>query len=116
MDVVKIVLQFLQESSLTRTLQTLQDETQIALNRVDDVDRFLADVQQGKWDKVMAVIVTFKLPLALLAHLSPEGCASEAFKRTAHLLHRRRALVSWSGLLACARRSRTIRRIASSLG
>lgn len=68
-DVVRLVLQFLKEASLTRTLQTLQDEAQVALNVVDNVDAFLADVQQGNWDAVMAVVATLKLPAGLLADL-----------------------------------------------
>ena len=68
-DVVKLVLQFLKESSLTRTLQTLQDESQVALNTVDNVDSFLSDVQNGNWDAVMSVVSTLKLPFLLLAEV-----------------------------------------------
>jgi WD40 repeat-containing protein SMU1 len=68
-DVVKLVMQFLKENSLTSSLQALQEETQVTLNSVDSVDRFLEDVQEGRWDAVMSVVSTLKLPFALLADI-----------------------------------------------
>lgn len=68
-DVVKIVLQFLKENSLTTSLQALQEEAQIPLNTVDNLDSFLADVQQGHWDAVMSVVATLKLPQRLMIDL-----------------------------------------------
>ena len=47
-DVVKIVLQFLKENSLTQSLQVLQEESQVALNIVDNVEALVSDVQQGR--------------------------------------------------------------------
>ena len=66
-DVVRVVLQFLQENSLTRTMQTLQDESQVALNTVESVDAFVNDVVQGNWESVMPTLKTLKLPSVLLA-------------------------------------------------
>ena len=68
-DVVKIVLQFLKENSLTRSMQVLQEETHVTLNTVDSVDAFVADVQAGRWDAVMSVAATLKLPAPLLDDL-----------------------------------------------
>ena len=68
-DVVKIVMQFLKENSLMKSLQVLQEESQVALNAVDSVDSFVADVQHGRWDAVMAVVATLKLPGPLLTDL-----------------------------------------------
>ena len=68
-DVVKIVLQFLKENSLTRSMQVLQEETHVTLNTVDNVDAFVADVQAGRWDAVMSVAATLKLPAPLLDDL-----------------------------------------------
>ena len=68
-DVVKIVLQFLKENSLTQSLQVLQEESQVALNIVDNVEALVSDVQQGRWDAVMATVSTLKLPGLLLRNL-----------------------------------------------
>ena len=57
-DVVKIVLQFLKENSLTSSLQALQEEAQVALNTVDNIDTFISDIQHGHWDAVMSVVST----------------------------------------------------------
>ena len=66
-DVIRLMLQFLKEQSLTGAMQALQEESQVALNTVDNVDSFLADVQQGRWDAVMPVVATLRLPFPLLA-------------------------------------------------
>eukprot|EP00966_Prymnesium_polylepis_P294395 6798289-Prymnesium_polylepis.2 len=68
-DVVKIVLQFLKENSLTSSLQALQEETQVALNTVDNIESFMHDIQHGHWDAVMSVVATLKLPTKLLMDL-----------------------------------------------
>ena len=68
-DVVKVVLQFLKENSLTASLQALQDESQVALNTVENLDGLVADVQQGRWDAVMSTIATLKLSPRLLEEL-----------------------------------------------
>ena len=68
-DVVRLVLQFLKENSLTSAMQALQEESQVALNTVDNVDSFLADLQNGRWDAVMSVVATLRLPFPLLAEL-----------------------------------------------
>lgn len=75
-DVIKIVLQFLKENSLTSSLQALQEETQIALNSVDNVDSFVSDVQHGHWEAVMGVVATLKLPRRLLMDLYEQVATS----------------------------------------
>ena len=52
-DVVKIVLQFLKESELTSTFESLQKESGVTLNTVDDADEFLGRIKEGKWDQVL---------------------------------------------------------------
>ncbi len=68
-DVVRIVLQFLKENSLTRSMQVLQEESQVALNAVESIDSLVSDVQHGRWDAVMGVAATLKLPAGLLSDL-----------------------------------------------
>ena len=50
-------------------LAALQEESQVALNAVDNVDELVSDVQHGRWDAVMATIGTLKLSGSLLANL-----------------------------------------------
>ncbi|CDJ38733.1 WD-40 repeat protein, putative [Eimeria tenella] len=52
-DVIRLILQFLAESNLPRSVQMLQEESGVALNAVESVDKFVVYVHQGKWDEVL---------------------------------------------------------------
>lgn len=68
-DVVKIVLQFLKESELTSTFESLQKESGVTLNTVDDADVFLDRIKEGKWDQVLLEVASLNLPVAKLQAL-----------------------------------------------
>ena len=68
-DVVRLVLQFLEENKLTKSLEMLQAESQVALNTVENLDALVNDVMHGHWDLVLSAVSMLQLPQRLLADL-----------------------------------------------
>jgi WD40 repeat-containing protein SMU1 len=68
-DVLRLVLQFLQETGLYSSVQALQDETGVALNAVPSPTALTADITAGKWDSVLQIVGTLKLPPLVLSAL-----------------------------------------------
>lgn len=87
-DIVRIVLQYLKENHLLGAYTALQAETGIALNTVDNMDSFLADIKHGNWDVILTVVAHLKLPTSalidlyeqvlLIAFISPSWCSPHA--------------------------------------
>lgn len=61
-DVIKLLLQFCKENNLTETWKTLSTETKVCMNIVDNLDLFVLDIQNGKWDSVLVQLNTMSLP------------------------------------------------------
>ena len=47
----------------------LQNECHVSLNTVDNVEAFLSDINSGRWDQVLPLMATLKLPRAKLEDL-----------------------------------------------
>lgn len=68
-EVVKLVLQFLQESGLHATANTLTSETGIALNAVPEPANLRNWVETGRWDVVLPQLSSLALPKELMLEL-----------------------------------------------
>ncbi|KAI7887019.1 WD40 repeat-like protein [Lichtheimia hyalospora FSU 10163] len=60
-DATRLIMQFLRENNLTKTLQVLQDETATTFNTIDDKDAFIDDIVEGKWDAVLRILGDMKI-------------------------------------------------------
>eukprot|EP01028_Stygiella_incarcerata_P013403 TRINITY_DN82259_c0_g1_i1.p1 TRINITY_DN82259_c0_g1~~TRINITY_DN82259_c0_g1_i1.p1 ORF type:complete len:581 (-),score=164.99 TRINITY_DN82259_c0_g1_i1:155-1798(-) len=61
-DVVRLIEQFLRENGFSKTFSTLQSESQIHWNAVENRQLFLQDIRDGKWDKVLSHAESLVLP------------------------------------------------------
>ncbi len=48
---------------MVSTAKTLQEESQVTLNSLENIGAFLKDITEGVWENVLSAIATLKLPL-----------------------------------------------------
>ncbi|CDR95793.1 WD domain, G-beta repeat containing protein, putative [Babesia bigemina] len=60
-DVIKLILQYLKENRLSKSLMMLQEEAGVSLNSVPSVDSLVADAQMGRWNQVLDAVDTMSL-------------------------------------------------------
>ncbi|EDO06895.1 WD domain G-beta repeat containing protein [Babesia bovis T2Bo] len=68
-DVIKLILQYLKENKLNKSLMMLQEESGISLKCVPSVDSLIADVHMGRWNRVLDVVDTMRLSQGTLFKL-----------------------------------------------
>jgi WD40 repeat-containing protein SMU1 len=48
-----LVIQFLRENNLNKSRSTLEQESNLSLNTVENKAKFLQDIKDGRWDIVL---------------------------------------------------------------
>jgi WD40 repeat-containing protein SMU1 len=61
-DVIRLILQFLCENGLFRTLEILREESGVTLNTLSDPSILTDAIREGRWDSVMSTLSTISLP------------------------------------------------------
>ena len=54
---IRLILQFFKENNLQHSLDTLQEETLVNVNTIENRETFIQDITQGKWDTVLKDII-----------------------------------------------------------
>eukprot|EP01041_Mallomonas_annulata_P010902 gene10902-22756_t len=61
-DAIRLILQFLKENNLTNSMRALQSEANVSLNTVDNLEAFVSDIHNGRWDAVLNQVSSLQLP------------------------------------------------------
>lgn len=64
-----MIIQFLRENNLGTTVSTLEKESNLNLNTVEDLDRFTQDILDGRWDIVLKQVNQLDLSQKVLFDL-----------------------------------------------
>jgi WD40 repeat-containing protein SMU1 len=61
-DIIRVILQFLKENNLSDSCKALSNESDITLNTVDNLETFVSDLHNGRWDAVLMQVNNIKIP------------------------------------------------------
>lgn len=61
-SVIRLILQFLKENQFDETATTLQTETSVKIEHIENKDQFIKEIKQGEWDTVLRHVMDLKIP------------------------------------------------------
>ncbi|EIE83078.1 hypothetical protein RO3G_07783 [Rhizopus delemar RA 99-880] len=68
-DVIRLILQFLKENQFEETAATLESETSVKIDTIQNKEQFIREIKQGEWDIVLRHVVDLKIPAQKLIDL-----------------------------------------------
>jgi WD40 repeat-containing protein SMU1 len=68
-DVIRLIQQFLKESNLTSSLKSLENETGIYLDVIENPEDFVISIINGKWNLVLKYLGELEIPSIKLIDL-----------------------------------------------
>jgi len=60
--VIRLLLQFLKENNYPEAAQTLENETTVRINTLENKEAFIKEIKQGQWDTVLKRTADLKIP------------------------------------------------------
>jgi WD40 repeat-containing protein SMU1 len=68
-DVIRLIQQFFKEANLISSLKSLEQETGIYLNAIDNIPDFKLSIINGKWNSVLKYLGELEIPCIKLIDL-----------------------------------------------
>lgn len=89
-DVVRLVMQFCKENGLSKTFNSLREETDVKTNFVRNVESLQKAFRAGNWDEVLLEVNDMILPRGLLMDIFEliifELCEAEEYDLCRHIV------------------------------
>ncbi|KAI8072192.1 WD40 repeat-containing protein SMU1-like protein [Gilbertella persicaria] len=61
-DVIRLILQFLKENDYNEAASTLESETTIKINTLENKEAFIQEIKRGAWDIVLKRVADLRIP------------------------------------------------------
>ncbi|CAG9330777.1 unnamed protein product [Blepharisma stoltei] len=68
-DIIKIILQYLQDTQLSKSFKTLEEESHIYWSGIDSIEDLQSEIKEGSWDHVLEKLSNYKLEQEMLFYL-----------------------------------------------